>query len=234
MPIGIVGNDERMRRFWLAIVAASVLATSCSSKATQQAADPTIPIVVTPTVPELIVPEPTIPPRTTEPPATSDQVSSSNVPEATQPTTVQQAAVEAELQARAEGYFAEFRRTLLNLQQDDLSKLSAWYATPALASKGVAKLWKRRGIHETYRVNSPDTFQVHVEKVSFLSDTEAEVTTCLADNLVRVRVVDGSDQVLDDSLSANRFVDNWIQVEGTWFTSHVVGRESLPVGATCA
>ncbi len=217
-----------MRRFWLAsIAAAAVFVSGCSAKATPQAADPTIPLVVSLTVPDLTIPPPTSPPL-----ATSVVTTTPTPALAVEPTVVVEASEEAELRARVLGYFTEYHRTLLNLETEDFSKLMAWYASRSAASAGVEPLRIDIKKGEVYRVNSPDLLNVRVDKVVFLPGNKARVTTCIADNLIAVRVVNGSDVVLDDSFGGYRYVDDWVQVEGRWFTNVVVSQVDLQ-GATC-
>jgi hypothetical protein len=141
---------------------------------------------------------------------------------------------EEELRAATLAYWAEFRRTALNLETDDLSRLSAWYSSESGAANSLASLRDVKSKGRTYRLNQPDDFIVRVEKVVRLTDAVWAVTSCISDNMVLVEARDGTDKVLDSSISANRFTDEWSRRASRWVIEKVASRQPLSEGVPCA
>ncbi len=178
------------------------------------------------------VPEVTIPVETvavaTAAAATATVVPTTVVPTTVVPTTVVPTtattvapSAEDELRAATKAQWGDFRATLLNLETDDLSTMRNWYASPRLADSGLVLLKQDKAQNVTFRRNNPDVFEVRIESVTLLSADSATVETCLTDNLIAVKVVNGQDQVQDNSLASNRFKETWVRKSVRWLLESV-------------
>lgn len=210
---GLIGNDMSMRRLW-AVAAAVFVVSGCSSDRKTAVPEVTIPVETTVAT--------SIPPATTE---------ATTIPPTSTSTSIS-ATPEEELRTATQAYWAEFRRTALNLESDDLSGLAALFTADASIS-GVARLTDLKNAGETYRPNTPDIFEFEVERVAISPPAEGVVLVCASDNLVRVRVENGVDRVIDSTLGANRLEFHWVKLDGTWKVESVKKIESLGEGVRC-
>ena len=200
----------------VAVVLSAVMLTGCSSGAKQEAVDPTIPVVTEATVAE-----------TVPPPSTS-------VSTTTTTSTTVEPSVEEQLRAATLAYWAEFRRTALNLDTDDLSTLKSWYVSGAVANEDMQRFVETKAKRETYRRTTKSFETSRVDEVRREDTDSALVTACIADNLVLVALSASGEKVIDDSSSAFLVQTRWQRVGDRWLHERVTSKESLGENERCA
>ena len=206
-----------MRRMWLAAVAAALLA-GCTSDGDPEVAQVTIPVE-------------TVAVATTAPTTAAAAVTTVGLAAPTGATTVSPSA-EDELRAATKAYWDEFRRTLLNLQSDDLSALSAWYASPEFAAAATAELRKTKARLSVYRDGTPPLFTVRVDEVAQRNGGWT-VKACVADNMVEVHPSADGETVIDNSTAVNVFSFDWVLADGHWRVSGITERLRISDGSLC-
>ena len=212
-----MGNDVGMRRFWLRVASAVVLVSGCSAGSKAPVPDVTIPV------------ETSI--------ATTVPVERSSIAEpsstlTTSTNTTAPSAAEEELRAATRAYWDEFRRTLLNIQSDDLGALTKWYASPEIAREALAALSASKSEGVSYREKENPFFRVKVESVQ-LADPYSTVVSCVAENLDELSLTDGGQVSVDGSTEAFRFTFQWIRAGERWVVGLVSERTAVDKGDLC-
>lgn len=147
---------------------------------------------------------------------------------------------EAALRARVLEYDRAFREELLHEPNPNYQRLLDFFPAGSTREQMLPQFIEDVRNQKAYRLNSPDIYQINVEKVVYRSQAERDVTVCIEDNIVTMgpgtdsKASTPDDVVVDASLSSIRYVNKWTSLGGRWELSVGVSELKLGKGSLCS